>query len=184
MAKIEDALDLVFKLEFSSPKDALEVNATENGFTFMGVYQAANPNWPGWPIVQEAVDRLKDRKQASIELYSNKTLKSLVVQLYKENYWDVARLDEIDSQHTATEIFVFGVNAGMKKAVKLAQRVVGCLQDGQVGPQTLRAINSFNDAVFDSVFDMYEKEYYQAIVDKNPTKKIFLNGWRNRADAV
>ena len=184
MAKIEEALEILYKLEFSSPKDVLEINKTEEGYTFMGIYKTANSGWAGWPIVQEAIDRLKDRKQASNELYGNKELRKLVAQLYKEKYWDKAKLDMVDSQHTATEIFVFGVNAGMKKAIQIAQQVVGCLQDGIVGPQTIRALNSFNDTVFNELYDELEQKYYGEIIANNPSKKIFANGWRNRAVAV
>lgn len=184
MANIEEALDIMYRLEFSNEDNVLEQNATESGWTFMGIYQAANPGWPGWPIVQEAIGRLKDRKQASIELYGNKALRELVVQLYKEKYWDKAKLDMVDSQHTATEIFVFGVNAGMRKAVQIAQQVVGCLQDGIVGPQTIRALNSFNDTVFSELYDELEQKHYGEIIANNPSKKIFANGWKARALAV
>ena len=183
MANIKDALEIVFNLEFSNPKDALEVNATENGYTFMGIYQAANPTQAGWDIVKNIAEG-KDRKTASVECYNNPELKLLVQQLYKEQYWDKANLDEINSQHTATEIFVFGVNAGMKKAIKLAQKLVKATEDGTMGPKTISAINAYDDVSFSENFDILEEEYYQAIVDKNATKSIFIKGWKNRARAV
>ena len=43
MAKINEALPILYKAEFSNPSNALEWNKTETGYTFMGIYQTANP---------------------------------------------------------------------------------------------------------------------------------------------
>ncbi|NPA84362.1 MAG: hypothetical protein GXO38_07805 [Epsilonproteobacteria bacterium] len=48
-----------------------------------------------------------------------------VRRIYKEEYWDRARLDEVKDQKIAEEIFVFGVNARMDRAIKLVQKIVG-----------------------------------------------------------
>ena len=41
-----------------------------------------------------------------------------------------------------------------------------------------------DDKMFDARFDEEEIKYYEAIVRNNPSKDIFLNGWKNRALAV
>ena len=119
-----------------------------------------------------------------IELYDNKVLLEEVKMFYKKNFWDRMRLDEITDQHKANEMFVFGVNAGCGRSVRLAQLVVGTVADGLIGPNTIAAINSYDVDEFDREFDEEEIKYYEAIVRNNPEKKIFLNGWKNRAKAV
>ncbi|WP_303296956.1 hypothetical protein [Campylobacter fetus] len=39
MANFRKSMEILLKLEFNNPNDALHKNKTENGFTFMGIYQ-------------------------------------------------------------------------------------------------------------------------------------------------
>ena len=184
MASMDKVFDIMLKLEFNSPANALHVNKTETGYTFMGIYQKAHPNLVMWKQIDETVKRHKKFSDASVELYSNKILLEKVKMFYKKNFWDRMRLDEIVDQHKANEMFVFGVNAGCSRAVRLAQLVVGTVADGLIGPKTIAAINLYDVNEFDREFDEEEIKYYEAIVRNNPEKKIFLNGWKNRAKAV
>ena len=79
---------------------------------------------------------------------------------------------------------MFGVNAGCNRAIRLAQIVSGAVADGIVGPKTIEAINRCDEKVFDAKYDAEEIKYYEAIVSNNPSKNIFMKGWRNRALAV
>ena len=121
---------------------------------------------------------------ASKVLYSDKELLKEVEDFYKKTFWDRMWLDKVDSQHKANEMFVFGVNAGVSRAVRLAQIASGAVADGLIGPKTIEAINKCDDKMFDARFDEEEIKYYEAIVRNNPSKGIFLNGWKNRALAV
>lgn len=181
---MDKVFDIMLKLEFNSPANALHVNKTETGYTFMGIYQKAHPNLVMWKQIDETVKRHKKLSDASVELYSNKILLEEVKMFYKKNFWDRMRLDEIVDQHKANEMFVFGVNAGCGRSVRLAQLVVGTVADGLIGPKTIAAINSYDVDEFDREFDEEEVKYYEAIVRNNPEKSIFLNGWKNRAKAV
>ena len=176
--------DIILKLEFNSPANALHKNKTESGWTFMGIYQTAHPKLSLWAKVNEAVSKYGSIAEASRNLYADKELLKEVEQFYKEKFWDRMWLDKIDSQHKANEMFVFGVNAGVSRAVRLAQIVSGAVADGVIGPKTIEAINKCDDKVFDVKFDEEEIKYYEAIVRNNPSKGIFLNGWKNRALAV
>jgi hypothetical protein len=111
-------------------------------------------------------------------------LRAQVRAFYKEAYWDRMRLDEISSQIKANEMFIFAVNVGVKPAVRVAQQLVGVVNDGIVGDQTVAAINKFDEERFDKQFDRAELEYYNRLMQKNPRLKIYANGWRNRALAV
>ena len=185
MAKIDEALDIMYRLEFSNEDNVLEQNATENGWTFMGVYQGAFPNLDLWKTVRQKVQQANgSMKLAGSMLYNNAAVREMIDDFYKKEFWDKAKLDEVHSQQIANEIFVAGVNMGMKKAVMLAQKLVGVPADGLVGPKTLKAINAFDDAVFDEMYDVLETDHYERIIAANPSKRIFAKGWRNRAVAV
>ena len=90
------------------------------------------------------------------------------MRFYKKNYWDSINLNYIESQKVCDEMFMFGVNCGIKQAVKLAQRVVGVADDGVIGNQTIQAINNYDESDFDREFDIEEMKYYDSIIQKNP----------------
>ena len=185
MAKIEEALDILYRLEFSNEDNVLEKNATEDGWTFMGIYQGAHPDLDIWKAIRQKMQQYNgDMKLVGSILYNNALVREMVQAFYKKEFWDKARLDDVNSQQMANEVFIAGVNMGMKKAVMLAQRLVGTTQDGVVGSKTIKAMNSFDDAVFDEMYDQLENEHYEAIIAANPSKRIFAKGWRNRAVAV
>lgn len=171
-------------LEFNSPSNALHKNPTENRLTFMGIYEVANPNWQGWGQVRAAINAYGDMKKASVALYNDDDLVAQVGKFYKINYWDVMRLDEINSYQKQAEMFIFGVNAGCKNAIKAAQKVVGVTMDGILGAITLAAINAYNEVSFNKDYDRAEIAYYRAIISANPTLARYERGWINRAEKV
>ena len=183
MAKIEEAFKKVLSLEFSAPANALHYNSTERGYTYMGIYEVAHPQWEGWSIIKQEFSK-SEMSKASSKLYYNNELNELVIKFYKKEFWDKMRLDEVISQNTAEELFVFGVNAGIPSAVKAAQKVVGVSVDGVIGSKTISALNSFDEKLFSSEYDKEEINHYESLVAKNPAFKVYINGWRNRALAV
>lgn len=185
MAKIKETLDLLYELEFNSKDDVLHINKYENGFTFYGIYQIANPTFSIWDRIQKTYDSLGHNiKRTSRELADDTNLKYQVEFFYQVNYWNEAKLDKVKSQKIADEIFVFGVNVGMKTAIIKAQKLIGVNADGIVGNQTLRALNKFNEDNFDLEFDEVEKDYYDAIIKNKPYLAVNKRGWYNRAVAV
>ena len=61
-----------------------------------------------------------------------------VYPIYKENYWDRLRGDDLPSGVDFCT-FDWGVNSGTSRAAKALQRIVGVEQDGGIGPMTLQA---------------------------------------------
>jgi len=185
MANIRPALKILFKLEFNNPKNALHKNEGEEGLTYKGIYQLANPDWEGWSFVeQEIKDADGDIRRASELLYEDEFIDIVTRDLYWEKYWNPAKLDKLTSQHIANEIFIFGVNTGMETAIKKAQALVDVKADGLIGPVTIAAINAFNEHEFDYKFDELEREHYADLIARKPSFARFKNGWMNRAKAV
>ena len=92
------AFNFLMSLEFSRPENALHKNPTENGLTFMGIYEAANPSWQGWGQVRAAINAYGDLKKASVALYNDDALVNLVASFYKKTYWDALCLDDVNRQ--------------------------------------------------------------------------------------
>jgi lysozyme family protein len=184
MAKFENSMKILMKLEFSSEIDALEKNKTEDGYTYMGIYQKAHPEWSGWDLIKNIISKSPSLKDASKLLYSLGGLTEKVFDFYYTTFWKPYKLDEIEEQHKADEIFIFGVNVGMSNAIKISQSLVHVDVDGKMGPMTIKAINASDYSFFDKEFDDAEIEYYKKIIKNNLAKGIFFKGWVNRAEAV
>lgn len=190
MADFKKSLKLILSLEFNSPKNALHKNPGEDGYTFCGIYQKANPSWSGWNKINDIIKKVNNNqgltneniKQASEIAYNNTDLMKLVEDLYKEKYWSNS-LEQLN-QTAVDEIMVFGVNAGMKTAIKKAQKVANVLQDGLLGQISINAINNIPEEQFDMKFDEVEISYYNSLIENKPSFAIFKNGWHNRAKAV
>ena len=186
MADIKESLKIIYWLEFNNnPKKAMEQNRGEDGWTYKGIYQSANPNWEGWKIIRQKMQQYNgDMKLVGDILCDNPRLEELVEFIYRREYWNKMKLDDVSSQLIANEMMVFGVNTHPITAIKIAQRIVGVTQDGIIGKVTLSALNGFDEGVFSEMFDVLEKEHYEKIVIARPEKMMYLAGWRNRAVAV
>lgn len=182
MADIKISMKELLKLEFSDPKNALHKNKTEEDITYMGIYRKAHPTWSGWKTVD--FYKVEDIELWSTICYSNKKLYNKVIEFYKTQFWDKMKLDQIKDQNMATELFVFAVNVGVLKAVQAAQKIIGVVADGIIGPITLGKLNTYDKLKFDVLFDLEEIKYYERIVAKRPEYKIYFNGWKNRAYTV
>lgn len=184
MADFNKSFELLAKFEFNNSANILHKNPNETGLTYWGIYETANPSWQWWNIIKQEIQKTGSIKQASINLSKNQDLTLDVMRFYKKNYWDSINLNYIESQKVCDEMFMFGVNCGIKQAVKLAQRVVGVADDGIIGNQTIQAINNYDENDFDREFDIEEMKYYDSIIQKNPSLKIYRNGWYNRANSI
>lgn len=60
---------------------------------------------------------------------------------YRRQYWDAVLGAELPSG-VDYAVFDFAVNSGPSRAAKYLQRVVGAVQDGKIGPATLRAVRA------------------------------------------
>jgi len=184
MADFREAYEVLMRLEFSDEENALHVNQGEDGLTYKGIYQKAHPLRGGWKILRSILEMTQNIKEASRKAYHTINLETLVHVFYKNRFWKKMKLDEITSQKIANDLFVFGVNAGHKNAIKKAQKIVGVNIDGIIGPITIRALNRFPEELFDIRFDEEEIEYYKEIVKRKPYMERYVKGWENRAVAV
>jgi hypothetical protein len=138
----KESFKALMKLEFSSPKNALHINETEKSFTFMGIYQKAHPDFKGWTKIINTFNLYdKDIQKAGIRLYSDILLRQWVEEFYYQNFFKNHNLDKLKCK-IAKEIFIFGVNAGVKTAIKKAQKIANIKADGIIGKVSISLYNS------------------------------------------
>ncbi|WP_300794288.1 glycosyl hydrolase 108 family protein [uncultured Bacteroides sp.] len=123
MANFEKALELVLKNEGGYVNDPND----NGGETYKGVSRRANPQWSGWKIIDGYKKKYKDFKK---KLDSDNELQKCVKSLYRSNYWNPIKGDDLVHQDMAEEMFDAAVNFGITKAIKLAQKTVGFEQSG------------------------------------------------------
>ena len=185
MSDFDKCFNRIIHLEFANKYDALHKNDGENGLTYMGIYQSAHPTWIGWGIIKNVLQECNnDLRKASEKLYNMTSLYSAVGLFYDKEFYSKMRLHEINSQQIVDELFCGAINYGIKVAVKLAQRVVGVIDDGIIGQNTIKALNNYDAKKFDIEFDKLEIKHYESLVVKKPYFKRFINGWKNRAVLV
>lgn len=114
-------------------------------------------------------------------------------QIYRREYWN-ALYDGIQDQAVAEELFDFGVNVGIKTAVRTLQESLRymlagpIIPDGIFGRATLEAVNGAFPGLFLREFRARQAYYYADLVirqaDANEhSKKRFLLGWFRRVMA-
>lgn len=104
------------------------------------------------------------------------------VHIMKTGYWDKVKADQVRNQSIAEIAADWCVNSGVN-GIKNMQAALGLKADGIVGPKTLAVLNSPNEQTIFSRIKQGRLDYYNRIVLKDPTQRIFLNGWRNRTNS-
>jgi len=100
-----------------------------------------------------------------------------VYPIYKENYWDRVRGDDLPSG-VDWAVFDWGVNSGTSRAAKALQRIVGVEQDGGIGPMTLQAVASIEPVDIVDQMHYMREGFYRSL----STFDTFGRGWLRRND--
>lgn len=126
------------------------------------------------------------------EIVSHNDIKKLTraeaANIYKVSYWVPSKAGEMPYPLCLLH-FDAAVNHGPGAAARQLQRTVNRIKgpvlkvDGIIGPATIKearllAVDSIN--FFCSELLKTRKEEFESIVKKDPSQKVFLNGWLNR----
>lgn len=145
---------------------------------------------PGGETNMGVTDRLDGKVDGMIDLDGDKigdvTVRGLTVaqakEIYRNKFWNKMQGDFINSQPLANLIFDGYVNMG-KNGIKLLQRELGVVSDGDLGPKTLAVLNqSAPSIVFEGLKDARVR-FYNSLVVRKPELKVFLKGWLNRVNS-
>jgi len=100
-----------------------------------------------------------------------------VYPIYKENYWDAVRGDDLPSG-VDWSCFDWAVNSGKSRASKALQRIVGVEADGGIGPMTLRAVAEVEPEEIVKQMHYVRDKFYRSL----DTFEVFGKGWVRRND--
>jgi len=101
-----------------------------------------------------------------------------VFSIYKEDYWDRIRGDELPSGVDLC-VFDWAVNSGVSQASKALQRVLGVLDDGIIGSRTVAATcRQENQTVVVEAISQKREDFYRSL----GTFDTFGRGWLRRND--
>jgi len=98
-----------------------------------------------------------------------------VYPIYKENYWDAVRGDDLPSG-VDWSCFDWAVNSGKSRASKALQRIVGVEADGGIGPMTLQAVAEISPKEIIKQMHYVRNNFYKNL----DTFHVFGKGWIRR----
>ena len=143
-------------------------NRDPGGMTNLGVTKQTYEEWVGHPVSEQIMCKLTPQ---------------LVSPLYKVKFWDTMKCENLPKGLDLC-VFDFGVNAGVRRSVRMLQRLLRVEDDGIIGPATLAAVEA-RKAVIGShaliaFFQAERRVYYRSL----PHFHTFGRGWLRRVDAV
>ena len=106
--------------------------------------------------------------------------KNVAIDIFYNWYWIKMKGDSFKNQSVANIIIDHAVNAGVRTATKLLQKVLNesfyknIAVDGIIGNQTISATNSVNQEQLHEVIKLEREAYYKSIGG------TFLTAWLNR----
>lgn len=148
------------------------------GLTYAGIAYNFWPKWEGWARIKEVMSG-KTLSQANVILKNDSQVQQAIDRFYKENFWDINLLDEINDQQLANNVYDCGVNEGTGRSAKLLQQAAGVAVDGKVGSKTIAAVNGGSaSGIYNKMNALRLQEYLK--LAQNPGQAKFLSSWKSR----
>ena len=121
-------------------------------------------------------------KDATVEQLKNITDEQWM-HIFRTGYWDKWQADRISSQSLAN-ILVDWVWASGTRGITRPQKILGVEPDGIVGEKTLAALAAREPEGLFHQLHAARIAFVEGIVRSNPSQKVFLQGWKNRINAI
>lgn len=112
------------------------------------------------------------------------------IKIYKSKYWDGTQIPFINDNFLRTKFFDTSILMGYHAATILLQRALQAtglevLDDGIFGKKTLKNVNECKNSFgLQWAFIAHISNYIKDIVERDPTQKVFLQGWMARIHDV
>jgi len=102
------------------------------------------------------------------------------VAIYTRKYWDKCRCSELPSVLVAWKVFDIATNMGPARARRMLQGAVDAVQDGIIGPNTMRRVRTVpSRTIMDGLVEQQIVRYGR-IIHNNPSQVKWINGWLRR----
>ncbi len=150
--------------------------ADKGGPTNFGVTQGTYSQWLGRPAT---IDDVKNMKVETAR------------EIYETRYFSGPRVDTLP-EPPQTLILDMAINHGPRNAVKMLQRTINLAGfgpisvDGAIGPGTRGAVERAAEAMGNYLQNAVVEErikFYNRIVERKESQRVFLKGWLRRADS-
>jgi len=139
----------------------------DNGLaTYKGISSRFNP---------EYADKIKNKTLTDSEAKS----------IFKRKYYDTMKIAYINNARLRYQMADHSINAGVKTSTRMLQQTIGTKQTGNITNDDIKKVNLADESKV-PIVDRYKqlrRDYYNAIVRKNPTKSKFLKSWMRRVDS-
>jgi lysozyme family protein len=187
--------DLAFEKTMGAEGGYTNDLTDRGGETYKGVSRRYHPDWEGWIII----DDLKTKPNFPKNLESNSDLQALIRRFYKENYWNINKLDLFSDQAVAEEMFDTGVNMGTKRAATYLQTALNCLnkqqvlygdidEDGKIGSATIYVMNTLlskeSSELLLKIMNVLQGNHYIEYMRQYPEQEKFARGWFQRVEFI
>lgn len=145
--------------------------------TYAGIIAADLALYHKVPVSSITVQQIKDLAHHP----------DVVLDIYKQQYWDLINGEHIHNQNIASAIMDTAVNRGVSVGAKYAQKTCNLLGshlviDGHIGPASILAINTYAQASFIRHFEALEMAGYEALIAANPARNTkYRHSWESRA---
>lgn len=170
MAKFSTAYEKYVK---PSEGGYANIAADKGGETYAGIARNYHPTWQGWIIIDMKKSRYANGVIPRNEVFED--MDFLVTRFYQD-MWDRNYFSQVQSQEVANLLFDYYVNSGAS-AIKAIQRLVNVTADGAMGTKTIAAINAANANQLHDALKKQRGEFYESLIQKNPSQEIFRTGW-------
>jgi lysozyme family protein len=107
--------------------------------------------------------------------------KEKAISIYYADYWVPMNLSILNDDDLILHTYDMGINAGIRTAIRLLQRLVGVNDDGYIGLRTVRAVAEFEGDIV-AEYIKRRKLYYVTLVQKKESLRPFIKGWLNRVE--
>jgi lysozyme family protein len=153
--------------------------------TVYGLEQRDDSAWQSWPLVLKTVNTSQSDTWNAKAIIGVPAILQSAQSFHKATYWDKMKLDAVNEQVMANELYSAGLNIGLSTASKMFQQVLNCMganiaADGLIGSKTIAAYNSITDKK--QVLKRYAALHlsYYTNLGANSNQ----NGWFNRVVGV
>ena len=99
--------------------------------------------------------------------------------IYGRNYWQRVNGDRLPAGVDLC-LFDMAVNAGVSRAVRILQEIIGSTADGVLGSRTLAAVAEQDPLSLIRQYSEERRKFYKSL----KTFEVFGRGWLRRVDEV
>lgn len=126
-------------------------------------------------ITLATLSKWRGKKCTLNDIFNLKLDEALLI--YEKKFLDEFSYSQIESDNKVLVMFDLAAHSGVQRSVMVAQKILGVKIDGNCGPKTLAALNSFSEKVFCREFLQAQQDRYFDIAETRPKDRKFLRGW-------